>query len=316
MKSCSIVIVNWNSGDQLKGCIDSIHHAEKTMLNLDKIIVVDNASSDDSLRDVKLAYPPVEVIKNTKNLGFAKACNIGAAMVESDFILFLNPDTLLYKNTLDNLFKCIDLEDEANIGIYGVQLQDENGMVQRTCARFPSLWNFLVRSLGLNKIDARIFQSYVMQDWDHKSSMVVDEVMGAFFMVGAGLFKKLNGFDERYFVYYEELDFAKRSFEIGYKTRYIADSQAYHKGGGVSEQVKAKRLFYNLQSRMLYSFKHFGKCKGLLVMFITLILEPFARLIFLILNKNKNKSELFELALGYTMLFKSSLNIINKGFSK
>ena len=314
IKSCSIVIVNWNSGNQLKGCIDSIHHARKTTCALDKVIIVDNASSDNSLDDIKLANLPVEVIRNTKNLGFGKACNIGAEMVTSDFILFLNPDTLLYENTLDTLFKCIEREDDFNIGIYGIQLQDSNGVVQRTCARFPAPWNFVVRSLGLNKINKKIFQSYAMHEWDHKESRVVDEVMGAFFMVRLDLFRKLIGFDERYFVYYEELDFSKRSFEVGYKTKYIVESQAFHKGGGVSEQVKAKRLFYNLQSRMLYSFKHFGKSKGFFIMFITLAVEPFARLFFLILKRNK--SEVFELISGYKMLIKNSLSIIKKGLKK
>ncbi len=153
-----------------------------------------------------------------------------------------------------------------------------------------------------------------MHEWDHKNSRVVDEVMGAFFMVKTDLFRKLMGFDERYFVYYEELDFSKRAFEAGYKTKYIVESQAFHKGGGVSGQVKAQRLFYNLQSRMLYSFKHFGKSKGFFIVFITLLVEPFARLFFGILKRNK--SEVLELISGYKMLIKNSFIIIKQGLKK
>jgi GT2 family glycosyltransferase len=313
MKSCSIVIVNWNSGEQLKDCLDSISNTKKTMFKLDRVVVVDNASSDNSAKNIKL-HDVVEVIKKKKNLGFSKACNIGASKVNSDFILFLNPDTLLYKDTLDILFQQIKQEDEDNIGIYGVQLQDSRGEIQRTCARFPSVWNFLVRSLGLNKINSRVFQSYAMHDWDHKESKIVDEVIGAFFLVKSYLFRDLGGFNEAYFVYYEELDFAKRSHTLGYKTKYIAESQAFHKGGGVSEQVKAKRLFYNLKSRMIYSFEHFGKIKGLFVMLITMILEPFSRLVFLSIKRNK--SEIYELISGYKMLLRSCSSIIKKGFKK
>jgi GT2 family glycosyltransferase len=134
-------------------------------------------------------------------------------------------------------------------------------------------------------------------------------------MVKTVLFSKAKGFDERYFVYYEELDFSKRIFNLGYRTKYIAESQAFHKGGGASEKVKAKRLYYNLQSRIIYSFKNFGKVKGFFIMFITLIIEPFTRLVFLILKKG-GKEEVFELFSGYKMLFKNSQNIIEKGFKK
>lgn len=314
MKSCSIVIVNWNSGNQLKECINSINHTKKTMFVFDKIIIVDNASLDDSLKNILIPQLEIEIIRNKRNFGFAKACNAGAVKASSDFVLFLNPDTLLYEDTLDMLFGVIDENVDTDIGIYGVQLKDDTGEIQKTCARFPGVWNFFVRSLGLNKINSKVFQSYTMHDWDHKESMVVDEVMGAFFMVKVDLFEKLNGFDEDFFVYYEELDFAKRSFDIGFKAKYLVESQAFHKGGGVSQQVKAERLFYNLHSRIIYSFKHFGKLNGIFVMFLTLFVEPFTRLIYLIMKKNKK--EIPELALGYKMLFEKSFFMIKKVFSK
>ena len=315
INSFSIVIVNWNSGGQLKNCINSIYAARKTTCVLDKIIIVDNASSDNSLDDIKLKGTLTEIIENRTNFGFGKACNIGAKGVNSDFILFLNPDTIIFHHTFINLFKHVEYNSSDNIGVYGIQLQDETGRVQKTCARFPTTWNFIVRSLGLNKLNSKVFKSYVMDEWSHNNSRIVNEVMGAFFMVKTALFLKTKGFDERYFVYYEELDFSKRIFDLGYKTKYLAESQAFHKGGGVSEKVKAKRLFYNLQSRIIYSFKHFGRVKGFFIMFITLIVEPFTRLVFLILKK-RNKKEVLELFLGYKMLFKNSLNIIEKGMKE
>lgn len=314
MYSFDVVIVNWNSGVQLKNCIESINNAKKNNYKLNNIIVVDNASSDNSLDAIEAIDLPIKVIKNNKNFGFGKACNIGAANLNNDFILFLNPDTLIYKATFTNLFLYLNINNNKNTGIYGVQLQDENKIVQRTCARIPTVWNFIVRSVGLNKINNKIFKSYTMHEWDHKESKFVDQVIGAFFMVKKNLFIRLNGFDERYFVYYEELDFSKRAADLGYKTKYIVESQAYHKGGGTSENVKAKRLFYNLQSRIIYSFKHFGIVKGSVVMFVTLFIEPLSRFL-LLLSKGK-VDEIPELVYGYREIFINSIRIILKGIKK
>jgi len=311
MLTIDIVIVNWNSGTQLKECIQSIFDCEKINFILNKVIIVDNASSDNSLDNLELIDLPMQIIKNNENLGFGKACNIGAESSNGDFILFLNPDMIVYEDTFINLFQYIEHNNSEDIGIYGIQLHDENKVVQKTCARFPTVWNFIVRSLGLNKVNNELFKSYTMHEWNHKESKIVDQVMGAFFMVKNELFKNINGFDERYFVYYEELDFSKRLFEYGYKTKYIVEAQAYHKGGGASENVKAKRLFYNLQSRIIYAFKHFGLLKGSFIMLVTLLIEPLTRLLLLLINRKQ--SEIFELYDGYKLLFTNSFNILKKG---
>ncbi len=97
-----------------------------------------------------------------------------------------------------------------------------------------------------------------MLDWDHRQNREVDHAMGSFFLVRNILFKKLQGFDERYFVYLEDLDFSLRAKQAGFVSYYFTDAAAYHKGGGTSEQIKARRLFYSLHSRILYWYKHFN----------------------------------------------------------
>jgi len=314
LKSFDIVIVNWNSGSQLKECIDSIQKADKSQCSLEKIIVVDNASSDNSIALLSQNVQNLKIIQNDENLGFGKACNQGAFESKSEFILFLNPDMLVYETTFLNLFEYIKMNAKAEEAIYGVQLLDEEKNIQKSCARFPTLWSFTVRSLGLNKLNSKVFKSYTMEDWKHENTQNVNQVIGAFFMVKREIFEKLNGFDERYFVYYEELDFSKRVHALGYKTLYVTESQAYHKGGGTSEQVKAKRLFYNLRSRMIYAFKHFGVLQGFVTLFLTLFIEPTTRVVFLLL---KGKfSEVFESFRGFFMLYKDIFNIIDLGLKK
>ena len=315
MKSLTIVIVNWNSGLLLLNCIKSIYNNRRDNFVLDKLIIVDNDSSDNSLAGIDSINLPLKIIFNKENLGFAKGCNIGAEDVKSDFILFLNPDTILYEDTLSNLFKAIiDCPDER-IAIYGIQLHDRNGKIQRTCSRFPTIWNLIVSSLGLYKFNSKIFKTYRMREWNHINSTIVDEVMGAFFMVKSNLFFKVKGFDERYFVYFEELDFSKKIFDLGYKSKYVVESQACHEGFGSSDNIKGLRLYYNLKSRIIYSLKHFGKIKGGLIIFSCLIIEPFTRLVFLSFKKKTSKN-IFDLFLGYKILFSQIFKIIKIGLIK
>lgn len=314
LKSISIVIVNWNSGIQLSECIESINKSKKANFMLNNIIIVDNASNDSSLDLINNKSRNIKIIKNNDNIGFGKACNQGAIGVEDNFILFLNPDMLIYEDTFLNLFNYIEKNDSSKIGIYGVQLQNEMKIVQKTCARLPSLSTFIIRSLGLNKINSKIFQSYTMQDWDHLSNREVDQVMGAFFMIKRDIFEKLNGFDERFFVYYEELDLSKRVKDASYKTVFVSEARAYHKGGGTSENVKAKRLFYNTRSRIIYGFKHFGLFKGSFLLIFTFLVEPFSRTFFLLLKRKY--SEVIETFKGFGMLYKDTFNIIKLGLRK
>jgi len=309
MPTFDIVIVNWNSGNQLKECIKSIQSAEFTNCVLNKVIIVDNDSKDNSIELVReLNFDKLEIIQNKENLGFGKACNIGAKLAQEDFILFLNPDTKVYKDTFQKLFNIIKNNHDTNIAVYGIQLIGDDGKVQRTCARFPTAKHFIIRSLGLNKLNPRLFPSYTMEDWDHKETRETNHVIGAFFLLKRHLFERLNGFDERFFVYIEDLDFSKRAHGLGYKAIYITESKAYHKGGGTSEKVKDKRLFYLLRSQIIYSYKHFNLLTATFVLFLTVFIEPVSRIIFLTLKGSF--TEIKEVLKAYKMLYSDMLNIL------
>lgn len=315
-KTFDIVIVNWNSGIQLKDCVESVMKSSFDNSILNKIIVVDNDSKDDSIELAeRLNFDNLEIIKNKENLGFGKACNIGAKNSQSDFILFLNPDAMVYEDTFHKLFDYIEKNDNSDVVVYGVQLIGDDGKVQRTCARFPKLRNFLVRVMGLNKINQEFFKSFSMEYWNHNETKIVDQVIGAFFLITKDIFEQLNGFDERFFVYYEELDLSKRVHDSGYKTMYISEIQAYHKGGGTSEQVKALRFFYSTRSSLIYSFKHLGIFKSIIFMFFVYFIEPFTRTAFLVL-KRSSFSEFLEQYKGFGLLYKDTFNIIKLGLKK
>lgn len=267
-----IVIVNWNAGSQLRTCVDSIEKYGSGLIG--KIIVVDNGSVDGSDKSVD-GLSNVHLIRAGANLGFGKACNLGARYCKSEYLLFLNPDAALYPNTLSRVLAYMQEPKNSDVGICGVQLYDEDGRIARSCARFPSVIAVFAHSLGLDRVFTQI--SHFMIEWDHLQTRHVDQVIGAFFFVRRNIYEVLNGFDERFFVYFEEVDFSYRASQIGMSSVYLADAQAFHVGGGTSNQVKARRLFYSLRSRLLYAFKHFSFLGALGVLLATLLFEPLSR---------------------------------------
>ena len=315
-KTFDIVIVNWNSGDQLKDCVESVMKSSFHNSTLKKVIVVDNDSKDDSIELAeRLNFDKLKIIKNKDNLGFGKACNSGVKNSQSDFILFLNPDAMVYEDTFHKLFDYIEKNDNSYVVVYGVQLIGDDGKVQRTCARFPNLSNFLVKVLGLNKLNSKYFETYHLEEWNHNETKQIDHVIGAFYLIKREIFNSINGFDERYFVYFEDLDLSKRVHDSGYRTIYLSEIQAYHKGGGTSEQVKALRFFYSTRSSLIYSFKHLGIFKSIIFMFFVYFIEPFTRTAFLVL-KRSSFSEFLEQYKGFGLLYKDTFNIIKLGLKK
>lgn len=306
-----IIIVNWNAGDQLQQVISSIcaHHDNL----VESVIIVDNASTDSSLNGVeseasKLPFK-LQIVRNSGNMGFGVACNQGAALCNSEFLLFLNPDTRVFSGSLSKPLEVMRRPDNERIGILGISLIDENGEVSRSCARFPSLSTFAAQAIGLNRLARFSSLSMHMSDWAHDTSKRVDHVIGAYYLIRRSLFHDLGGFDERFFVYLEDLDLSLRASAMGYTSLFFAESQAFHSGGGASRQVKAHRLFYSLRSRLLYGFKHFPRWKAWALLFITLAIEPLSRTV---LSATTGSESVINTWRGYAMLYQDIPRILER----
>lgn len=283
MPSLSIVIVNWNAGQQLHDCIASICRANRDEFILSEVIVVDNSSTDDSLAQVEaLQNLPfqLQIVGNANNRGFGAACNQGAKLATSEYLLFLNPDTRLFVNSLSVPIAFMQGRTNQDVGIVGIQLIDEQNRTARSCARFPTLGMFAAQALGVNRLPGLRHLNTHMADWAHDETRVVDHVIGAFYLVRRTIFESLGGFNERFFVYLEDLDLSLRAQQAGFCSVFFVDAQAFHAGGGTSRQVKVHRLFYALRSRLLYGFKHFHPWQAWFLMLITVGVEPITRTIF------------------------------------
>ncbi len=267
-----VVIVNWNSGEQLFQCVSSI--VESGDENLAKTFVVDNGSTDGSEARLK-SFTNVHLIMAGQNLGFGKACNLGARQGCAEYVLFLNPDAAVYPASLTSVLEFMEDPGNQDVGVCGVQLRDESGHISRSCTRFPTVLGFLAHTVGLDHFIPKL--GHFMREWDHASDRSVDHVIGAFYLIRREIFDQLHGFDERFFVYLEDLDLSRRVKSEGWRIEFLGHIQAFHKGGGTSDQIKARRLFYSQRSKIIYSFKHFGFIGATSVLLSTLLLEPLSR---------------------------------------
>lgn len=274
--SLEIIIVNWNAGGQLFDCLHSLL-VQDTGVKLKRVTVVDNGSTDNSLQNLCDLDLPLRILRNETNRGFSAACNQGATGSDADYLLFLNPDTILNHDSLSKPVAFLEDPKHATIGIVGIQLVDEEGVVNRHSCRFPTPWTTFCELSGLNHISTGRIRGHVMSEWEHDTNRAVDHVIGAFFLMRRKVFEDNQGFDERFFVYKEDLDFSLRAKAAGWSSYYLADAKAFHQGGGTSKQIRSTRLFYSLRSRTQYCFKHFRKPAAIGLLLCGLVIEPLAR---------------------------------------
>ena len=313
MQSLDVIIVNWNTGSQLRACLAALAQSRQEGYRLERVVVVDNASTDQSLEELDCASLPLAIIKNDVNRGFAAACNQGAAASSADYLLFLNPDTRVFQNTLSSSAQWMNEPANQHTGILGVQLLDDNGQIVRTCASFLATRYFVHRMFGLNCLLPKIFPGLLHTGWDHSESRRVDHVMGAYCFVRGSLFRELNGFDQRFFLYFEDVDLSLRMFQAGFSSYYLASAQCYHTGYGNSNRGGARRLFYCLQSRILYALKHFRMLDAAALLLATVVIEPLPRFGHALVKRSWR--QLQTVAQAYRLLWRAMPGIIRQSLA-
>ncbi len=302
-----IVIVNWNSGALLGNSLRSI--ARDGGAHVASVTVIDNGSADGSA-DVEVPGLAVDIVRTGQNLGFGKACNLGAQRGTAPYLLFFNPDAEMRPGALDEAVAFLEAPPGAAYGVCGIRLVDQFGHAHPHCARFPSWRTFLGSSLGLTRALRRWFPPVPLLEFDHMSDRDVDHVMGAFYLIRRELFEALGGFDEDFFVYFEDLDLSYRVRRAGARIAYRAGPAAYHKQGGTSENVKAHRLFYSLHANIIYAWKHLGRIERLAVVAVTLGIEPVSRSVRALFRRSKE--ELVFTLQGFGMLYRDLPRIIRQ----
>lgn len=304
----SIVIVNWNYGHGVRLLVKTIIDQFANYEWRPQIIIVDNNSSDGSVEILRTLSDDVTIIASSVNHGFAGGCNLGCGEAIYPLILFLNPDTIVDRKTIVECVEFMNHPKNSRVGVLGIQLVNEGGLVTRSSARFPRASMFLLQNLGVTRFLPAL--GHTMSEWPHDQTREVDQVIGAFFLTRREVYDRLGGFDERFFVYFEEVDYAYRARKIGYSSVFFAGAQAFHEGEGTTAKIKGRRLFYLLRSRILYGKKHYNALENLLNILNTLIVEPASRTGYLLVSGRK--SELPALREGFGLLYKDLPNILSQ----
>jgi N-acetylglucosaminyl-diphospho-decaprenol L-rhamnosyltransferase len=266
-----VVIVNWNSRELLRECLTALDCSTNTgELN---VIVIDNASSDRSADGLAAERLHIDVVVNDENCGFAAACNQGASRGGAPLILFLNPDVRLKADALDKVCRYLTEPANAGVGIAGIQLIDAQGHVQRSCARTPTPAALMLRSMFLDRLCPALVRPHFLKEWDHRDTRPVDQVMGACLMIRRPTWEELGGFDERFFLYYEDVDLCVAARQAGWSVIYFAGAQAEHVGQGTTQAIKLRRILYEARSRIRYVAKRHGKAWAGLVGLLIVLFE-------------------------------------------
>ncbi len=256
----SIVIVNWNVRDLLRDCLQSVFASEIDVPP--EVIVVDNASADDSAAMVRAEFPQVTLIASDENLGFARGSNLGASHATGDFIFLLNPDTRLYPDTLHRLRDY--LQAHPAVGVVAPQLLWADGSIQSSRRRFPSLSTMLWESTLLeqwfphNHAAAR----YRFDDIPPTEPLAVDWAVGAALFLRRDVWAQVGGLDGSFFMYFEETDWCRRVADAGWEIHYLPAAKVVHFEGQSSGQVVAARMARFQRSKIRYAEKWFGVKKA------------------------------------------------------
>ncbi len=262
MLDVSIVIVNWNGRDLLSRCLQCIKQTVKRSSY--EVLVVDNNSSDGSQDMVRRDFPDVKLIANKDNVGFARANNQAMKIAQGRYTLLLNSDAFVKDNAVDHMVEFMDHHPDAAMS--SCKLLYEDGRLQPSCARFPTLLSEMVIAFGLDKLFARskFFGSYMMTDWDYNDTRAVEVIMGAFMLVRSELIHEVGMMDEDFFMYSEEVDWCYRFHRAGWKVYFVPDVETIHIWGGSSKAVKTETLLRLYRSRVLFFRKHYGALTAML----------------------------------------------------
>jgi GT2 family glycosyltransferase len=266
-----VVIVNWNSRGLLRECLAALD--QSSIAERLNVVVVDNHSTDGSADGLAGARMRLNLVRNADNRGYAAACNQGAASGSAPMILFLNPDVRVRPEALQHTVGYLDDPRHRDVGIVGVQLLSPGGRIERGCARAPSAGSLLAHTLFLDRLFPALVSPHFMTTWDHGETREVDQVSGAYVMIRRELFDRVGGFDERFFLYYEDVDLCRIVRQAGSSIVYIATAAAEHTGGGTTAAIKFRRAAHLITSRLKYAGKHHGVALTTALMVSTMLVE-------------------------------------------
>lgn len=237
----AVLIVTYNSEEQIGECLRSVIEQRKSVSQ--EIIVVDNASTDGTVDLIRREFPEVTLITPGQNLGFAKGVNLAAQHASADYVLLLNPDTVILDHAIDVLVQFARANPRH--ALYGGRtLKPDGSLEPSSCWGLPSLWSFAMFAFGLSTAAKRnrLLDPESLGGWERDTVREVGIITGCFLLVERDAWQRLQGLDERYFMYGEDADFAMRAWRAGYRPVICPDARLIHEVGQSSATPLHKAL--------------------------------------------------------------------------
>jgi GT2 family glycosyltransferase len=254
--SIKICIVNYNTLDHLRGCLDRLRGESPHDL-----IVVDNASPDGSAEMVRREHPAVRLIANSENLGFGAAANQAIDVCDSDYLLLLNSDTRVEPGSLRALGRYLAQNPRA--AVVGPRLLNTDGTLQRSCRRFPGSFSWLLDNRFIGKLARRlrVAPQSMLHVWEHDSPRRVPWVVGAALAMRVEAVREVGGFDTGYFLYCEEIDLCKRLWAAGWEVHFTPATEVAHVGGASTAGDRRFIDQHMIASTLRFYGRHYGKLR-------------------------------------------------------
>lgn len=304
MTDIAIVIVNYKSWDALSECLEALSAMETDRFSLETI-VVDNCSNDGKYEAFTKRFPKIRFMENTGNNGFANGCNFGANAAHSDYLLFLNPDTVASEEAIHTLWQTA--KNNPEFGIVTCTQVDAQDKKYKEIRFFPSLKTLFGPFRALNRI---MNKKTVQGDFSNDKNIVFpDWATGAVIFMSKSWYQKINGWNEKYWLYFEDVDICKRVMDQGGRVALIRNASILHKHGGASRiNIKTKALTKTevLISQHVYFNEHTRGPKRIIIQFLllfTLLLEKtllaIAGLLFFFIPKLKVNLFIFRNLMRY-----------------
>ncbi len=273
----SIIIVSWNVREKLRANLSALFKSKGNFSF--EVYVVDNDSSDDSVLMVKEEFPVVHLITNSDNYGFAKANNQALKLVIGDFILLLNPDMQLRIDSLDKVFNWARNKSKATV--IGCKLVNDKQEIIKQVRRFPSLSDQLAIVLKIPHLIPQILKHYLVTDFNYELASKVDSIRGAFFLINRKNYQRLSGenlplLDERYFIWFEEIDFCREVYKLGGEVWYTPVAECLdYVGASFSQLKRSQSQKYFSDSMLKYFYKWEKKWKYLVLKIVWFFIRIF-----------------------------------------
>ena len=286
MTSVSIIIVTYNSEKEIINCINSLLHQLNDING--EIVIIDNNSTDNTIFLIKeIDSKIISIIQNSDNFGYTIANNQGIKNAKGEYLLFLNPDTIVPNGVINNLLN--EIQGNKNFGAIAPQLRFPDGRIQKSCRRFPRRRDILYESIGLSKLfkNSKEFNYWKMGDFNHNKTSLVDQPAGAALLIPKKIINEIGLLDEQFPMFFSDVDLCKRIWDVGYNVRYTTNSFITHKGGASVYRKRIKMIVSSHFSFWKYFNKYqtklFDNVLNVLVGIFLLALIPFRILLNLLL---------------------------------